>query len=83
MIEETACIRCGKTRILKRKWKEKTEKGSIIIREESACPDAECQKLVEEKFEQMREKKRLLTEHREEAKAAQAALVAAAAAKAA
>ena len=57
---ETVCIRCGKTRILFKKWKEKTEKGTDIIHEQTVCPDQECQKLVDEKFAQMREKKLLL-----------------------
>lgn len=42
-------------------WKEKTEKGTDIIHEQTVCPDSECQKIVDEKFAQMREKKLLLT----------------------
>ena len=36
---ETVCIRCGKTRILSKKWKEKTEKGTDIIHEHKATSD--------------------------------------------
>ncbi|KKR64735.1 MAG: hypothetical protein UU05_C0043G0003 [Candidatus Curtissbacteria bacterium GW2011_GWA1_40_47] len=30
---ETPCIRCGKTRIVKRKWKETVERGAPEIRQ--------------------------------------------------
>ncbi|OGE05759.1 hypothetical protein A3F45_04105 [Candidatus Curtissbacteria bacterium RIFCSPHIGHO2_12_FULL_41_17] len=58
--QETVCIRCGKIRIFARRWKEKTEKGSVIIHEETVCPDPDCQKIVEAKFEEMRKKRELL-----------------------
>jgi len=57
---ETVCIRCGKTRIFARRWKEKTDRGTVIIHEETVCPDKECQKIVDQKFEEMRKKRELL-----------------------
>ena len=57
---ETVCIRCGKTRILARKWEEKSDRGAAMIYEQTVCPDNECQKVVDDKFEAMREKKRLI-----------------------
>ena len=44
---ETLCIRCGKTRIFKRKWKEVFERGAPIVHVETICPDSECQKIVD------------------------------------
>lgn len=61
---ETVCIRCGKTRILAKKWQEKSDRGPIMFYERTVCPDSDCQKIVDEKFEAMREKKRLLANHR-------------------
>lgn len=40
------CWRCGKERIFVRSWEEKIG-NSIIVTTEMACPDIECQKLVE------------------------------------
>ena len=57
VLAETVCIRCGKTRIVKRVWKEKLDYGSIITHSEAVCPDGECQKIVDEKFAQAREKR--------------------------
>lgn len=54
----TPCIRCGKTRILSRKWKEKVDgKGEIVIYEEYICSDSECQKIVDAKFQEMRDRR--------------------------
>lgn len=63
---ESVCIRCGKTRIFKRRWREVLERGSAIIHTETVCPDKECQKIVEAEFEEKRQK-RLLMESRKEA----------------
>lgn len=54
---ETLCIRCGKARILAKKWKEKSERGQTVFFEQSVCPDAECQKIVDAKFDEMRERR--------------------------
>lgn len=60
----TECIRCGKLRILAKKWKERIEnKGNEVTIETYVCPDPECQKIVDAKFEEMR-KKRIDSENR-------------------
>ena len=63
---ESVCIRCGKTRIFKRKWREVLERGAAITHTETVCPDKDCQKKVEADFEEKRQK-RLLMESRKEA----------------
>ncbi len=58
------CIRCGQVRIFYRKWKDRENgKGSIIIHEQTVCPDAVCQKLVDEKFKEILDR-RVLSEDR-------------------
>ena len=42
----TACIRCGKVRILDRIWEERVG-ISLLTHTDTVCPDADCQKLVE------------------------------------
>lgn len=54
---ESVCIRCGKTRIFKRKWREILEKGPSIMHVETVCPDGECQKIVDADFAERREKR--------------------------
>lgn len=51
------CTRCGKERIFVRTWKEKIY-GSTITTTENACPDPECQKIVEKENKERVEKKR-------------------------
>lgn len=41
------CYRCGKERIFVRSWQEKIG-YSVVTTTESACPDPECQKKVED-----------------------------------
>jgi hypothetical protein len=61
---ETVCIRCGKLRIFSRKWEDKTDgRGPLITHMESVCPDLECQKKVNEKFAEIKER-RVLSEER-------------------
>ena len=55
--KETPCIRCGKERIFKRKWKEVFAKGSIITYVETVCPDPKCQKIVDADFAAKRERR--------------------------
>lgn len=64
----SVCIRCGKTRIFARRWKDRGEngKGTIITHEETRCPDLECQKIVDEKFQEMKDR-RTQTEERKKA----------------
>lgn len=59
------CIRCGKTRIFLKRWKDRGEngKGNVITHEETRCPDLECQKIVDEKFQEMKDR-RAQTEER-------------------
>jgi hypothetical protein len=55
-VTESVCIRCGKTRVFSRKWKDSSDvKGSPVTHVETVCPDVECQKVVDEKFAKMRE----------------------------
>ena len=62
---ETVCIRCGKLRVFYRQWKGKHEgKGTVITHRESICPDAECQKIVNEKFAAIRELREVTEEKR-------------------
>lgn len=64
MNSATACIRCGKTRILFKTWIEENEgRGAKITATLYVCPDKECQKIVDEKFEEMK-RKRLESEER-------------------
>lgn len=61
---DSLCIRCGKVRVFSKKWKEKVDgKGPMLFHIESVCPDPECQKIVDKKFEEMREK-RLFSEEK-------------------
>lgn len=55
----SVCIRCGKTRIFLKKWKDRGErgKGTMIFHEESVCPDKECQKILDLKFQEMRDRR--------------------------
>ena len=46
------------------KWQEKSERGAVIVHERTVCPDKDCQKIVDDKFEALREKKRLLIANR-------------------
>ena len=66
--EFSVCIRCGKTRILLKRWKDRGEsgKGTVIAHEETRCPDDECQKIVDEKFQEMKDR-RTKTEERKQA----------------
>lgn len=53
------CTRCGKERVEGKKWKEEITTffgTSTIIHTDTVCPDAECQKIVEEKLEAQKQK---------------------------
>lgn len=68
-IGQTVCINCGRLRIFSRTWKEKVEgKGSVVTHTESVCPDAECQKVVDARFAEIREKKEASEEKRKNVK---------------
>ena len=55
----SVCIRCGKTRIFMKRWKDRGEsgKGTVVTHEETRCPDLECQKIVDEKFQEMKDRR--------------------------
>lgn len=54
----TSCIRCGKIRVFSRKWKDKENgKGTVITHVETICPDKQCQKLVDAKFQEMKDRR--------------------------
>lgn len=62
---ETICIRCGKTRIFLKSWTEKNNnRGPISRLELYVCPDKDCQKIVDEKFEALRRKKAEIAERK-------------------
>jgi len=63
--EQTVCILCGNLRVFSRKWKEKVDgKGSMVTHTESVCADSECQKKVDSKFAEMRERRESADERR-------------------
>lgn len=51
----TPCIRCGKTRIIAKTWK---ENATTYV--QTVCPDPECQKMVEKELQKKNEKLALL-----------------------
>lgn len=55
MIYTSVCIRCGKTRVVSKTWKEKTS-GAEITYTETVCPDKDCQKIVDEQLTAKKEK---------------------------
>lgn len=62
---ETVCIRCGKLRVFYRTWKDRAGgRGAPITHVESVCPDSACQKIVDAKFAEMRERRELSEERR-------------------
>jgi hypothetical protein len=63
------CTRCGKPRVEVKTWKE-CIKGSIIIHTSTACPDADCQKIVAGKFAIQKQKRE--AQEKERLKRAQA-----------
>lgn len=63
--EQTVCILCGNLRVFSRKWKEQVDgRGSVVTHFESVCSDSECQKKVDAKFAEMREKREMADERR-------------------
>ena len=55
---ETVCIRCGTLRVFYRKWADKVDgKGTLITHMESVCPDSECQKIVDARFAEIRDRR--------------------------
>lgn len=63
------CTRCGKQRIDGKTWKEKIVSHfgtSFIVHTETVCPDKACQKIVEEKMAQLRQKTADMKSEKEE-----------------
>lgn len=63
------CTRCGTERIELKTWKEKlkTLRGiSMLIHTDTACPDIECQKIVNREITARREKKEAVEKIKEE-----------------
>lgn len=53
----SACLRCGRDRIVSRVWVEKVDRGSPMTHTEAVCPDSACQKIVDAEFELKRQKR--------------------------
>lgn len=65
----TQCIRCGKERVFLKRWIDKTnDRANAITRELYVCPDKECQKIVDQKFEEAKQKKLELLNRKNEGK---------------
>lgn len=61
------CIRCGKQRVEAETWEERVG-NSISIHTTNVCPDAACQKIVEEEFAARKAKSDLLEQKRAQTK---------------
>lgn len=62
------CSRCGKPRIVVKKWVEKMKTGygiSAITHTETVCPDPKCQQAVNRELAAQREKRRQIESDRE------------------
>lgn len=59
------CVRCGKQRVEVRTWKEHI-KGAVLTHTSTACPDAECQKIVDRQFAAQKEKRAVVEREREQ-----------------
>lgn len=66
------CTRCGKERIVSRTWEEyiQTYSGAQIVQtnSETICPDASCQKIVDEELSKQKEKREKVKYDREQRK---------------
>ncbi len=64
------CTRCGRQRILLKKWKEKTVTFSgntiSVTRTTNICPDKECQKVVDKELRAQKAKRDKIKSDREE-----------------
>jgi len=61
------CIRCGEQRVPLKTWEERVG-NSVITHTTNVCPDAVCQKIVEEEFAVQKAKSDLLDRKRIQAK---------------
>ena len=69
------CIKCGKQRIDGKSWKEKSG-TSFIFYTNTLCPDAACQKLLDQETAARIAKNELMLKHKAEAKLAREKLLA-------
>lgn len=63
------CTRCGKERVVFKTWKEESETyfgSSTITHIEAACPDKECQAIVNQGLQLQKEKRDKVKRDREE-----------------
>lgn len=66
-MSDNLCVRCGKPRILAKKWKEKVViygLVSIVEHSEMVCPDKKCQCEAEKDMENRRKKSRQIEDDR-------------------
>ncbi len=73
------CTRCGKERIESKSWEEEITAffgSTTITHTEMVCPDAECQKIVEEKMDALRQKTEDMRIEKEKRKTAASASMA-------
>ncbi len=73
------CTRCGKERIDSKTWEEEITAffgSTTIVHTETVCPDAECQKIVEEKMDALRQKTEDMRVEKEKRKTAASASMA-------
>jgi len=59
------CYRCGKERIVVKVWKEKIG-NSTVENTETACPDKECQKAMDQDIAKQRNKRLQMEERKKE-----------------
>jgi hypothetical protein len=63
------CTRCGKERILAKKWKEKTVTFSgntiVVTRTLNICPDKDCQAIVDKELNAQKVKRDKIRDDRE------------------
>jgi hypothetical protein len=60
------CFRCNKERVVVKTWKEKVN-NSTVVHTETACPDKECQEVVDSQNTALRDKR--ITQEENKAKA--------------
>ncbi len=65
----SVCIRCGKERIVVKTWHEKVG-FSMVTYTKTACPDKECQKILDARFALEKEKRDALLAQKAERLAA-------------
>ncbi|MBI2036100.1 hypothetical protein HYT17_00470 [Candidatus Microgenomates bacterium] len=59
----SSCIRCGKERVVAKKWKEYVG-TSLLTHTQTICPDVACQKLVDKELASLKEKRELQAQRR-------------------